>query len=111
MKRTEKKMFQKDEYVFYGSGGICKITDICKAPLDHMPKDRTYYVMKPIHEANSTVYVPIDHEGIFLRKLMTKAEAEAFLEQLPFVTTVQESNPKLLRARYNELMKANKPME
>ena len=32
-------MFQKDEFVFYGSGGVCQISDIQVSPLDGMPAD------------------------------------------------------------------------
>ena len=104
-------MFERDEYVFHESGGICRIADIQKAPLDNMPQDREYYVMKPVHDPNSVIYIPVDSDQIFLRRLMDKNEAEELLDRIPFVRTIEESNAKLLRARYVESMRTHDPVE
>ncbi len=104
-------MFACDEYVFHESGGVCRIDDVCLAPLEHMASDRLYYVMKPIHEPNSVIYIPVDSTQIFLRRLMTKEQAEELLDRIPFVRTIDEDNAKLLRAKYIELMKLHDPVE
>lgn len=104
-------MFQTDEYVFYGSGGICRITAIQTAPLDNMPADRQYYVMESIHDKNGVIYIPVDSECIFLRRLLNRAEAEALLNEIPSVEAIEESNAKLLRNRYTEAMRTHEPLE
>lgn len=104
-------MFERDEYVFHESGGICRIADIQVAPLDNMPADRMYYVMRPIHDPNSVIYIPVDSDRIFLRRLLNRAEAEELLGRIPFVRTIEESNAKLLRAKYVELMRTHDPLE
>ena len=53
--RTMPKNFQKDDYVFYESGGICKILDIQIAPLEGMPADREYYVMRSIYDKSGMI--------------------------------------------------------
>lgn len=104
-------MFQPDEYVFYGSGGICRITDIQTAPLDNMPADRLYYVMQSIHDQNGVIYVPVDSDCVFLRRLLNREEAEALLDKIPAVGTIEESNAKLLRSKYTEAMRTHEPLE
>ncbi|MBR7151276.1 MAG: hypothetical protein IKD02_02895 [Clostridia bacterium] len=104
-------MFQPDEYVFYGSGGICRITDIQTAPLDNMPADRLYYVMQSIHDQNGVIYVPVDSDCVFLRRLLSREEAEALLDEIPAVGTIEESNAKLLRSKYTEAMRTHEPLE
>ncbi|MBQ7346784.1 MAG: CarD family transcriptional regulator [Clostridia bacterium] len=104
-------MFERDEYVFHESGGICKIADIQTAPLDNMPADRRYYVMHPLHDQNSVIYIPVDSDCIFLRRLLSRAEAEELLDRIPFVRTIEESNAKLLRAKYQEAMRTHDPVE
>ncbi len=104
-------MFERDEYVFHESGGVCKIADIQAAPLENMPADRLYYILKPVHDPNSVIYIPADSEQIFLRRLMKREEAEELLDRIPFVRTIEESNAKLLRAKYIELMKLHDPVE
>ena len=104
-------MFAKDEYVFHESGGICQIADIQVAPLDNMPADRQYYVMKPIYDPNSVIYIPVDSDAIFLRRLISRADAEELIDRIPFITAIEESNAKLLRAKYIEAMHTHDPLE
>ncbi len=104
-------MFECGEYVFHESGGVCKIENVQIAPLDGMPRDRTYYVMRPVHDPNSVIYIPVDSDAIFLRRLLNREEAEKLLDRIPFVRTIEEPNTKQLRAKYIELMRMHDPLE
>ena len=104
-------MFQKGEYVYHESGGICKIDDVCLAPLSGMPADRMYYVLRPLEDRNSVNYVPVDSEGVFVRRLLDREEATALLQQIPTIDEIREPNAKLLRAKYIEAMKTHQPVE
>ena len=104
-------MFARNEYVFHEAGGICCIDDICISPLDSMPPDREYYIVKPLYDPNSVIYVPVNSDQIFMRRLLSRAEAEALLERIPFVRTIEEPNAKLLRAKYAEAMRTHDPLE
>ena len=105
------RSFQKDEYVFYASGGICKILDVQFAPLDGMPADREYYVMRSIHDKSGMIYVPKDNENIFMRPLLNVERAEALLASLSQIVPIVEENGKLLRAKYLEAMQKHDPGE
>lgn len=104
-------MFERGEYVFHESGGVCQIEDVQVAPLDGMPTDRTYYVMRPIHDPNSVIYIPVDSDRIFLRRLLNREEAVELLDRIPFVRTIEVDNAKQLRAKYIELMRMYDPLE
>lgn len=104
-------MFERGEYVFHESGGVCRIEDIRVAPLDGMPADRTYYVMRPIHDPNSVIYIPVDSDRIFLRRLLNREEAVELLDLIPFIRTIEVDNAKQLRAKYVELMRLHEPLE
>ena len=104
-------MFERGEYVFHESSGVCRIEDIRIAPLDGMPADRTYYIMRPIHDPNSVIYIPIDSDRIFLRRLLNREEAIELLDRIPFVRTIEVDNAKQLRAKYIELMRMHAPLE
>lgn len=104
-------MYQINDYVFYESGGICRIADIQYAPLEGMPTDRQYYVMQSLHDANGIMYIPVDSDKVFLRRLMNRAEAEDFLSHIEAIGIIEESNAKLLRAKYIEAMHTHEPME
>ena len=104
-------MFEKSEYVYHETGGICKIEDICVAPLEDMPADRLYYGLRPMHDQNSVTYLPVDSDGVFLRRLMDRREAEALLAEIPHIEAIVEPNAKLLRTKYMEAMKRHEPIE
>ncbi len=105
------RSFQKDEYVFYASGGICKILDVQFAPLEGMPADREYYVMRSIHDKSGLIYVPTDNETIFMRPLLNAERAELLLKGLSQILPIIEENGKLLRAKYLEAMQKHDPCE
>lgn len=104
-------MFHVGDYVYYASGGVCRVSDICYAPLDGMPKDRQYYVLYSLHDANSVMYVPVNSETVFLRALLSRKAAEALLEQIPMIGEIDEPNAKILRGRYVEAMRQHNPTE
>ncbi|MBR2721494.1 MAG: hypothetical protein IKC31_05155 [Clostridia bacterium] len=104
-------MFQPNDYVFYESGGICKIADIQTSPLSGMPPDRKYYILTSVHDKNGVMYIPVDSENIFLRPLLSRTEAEALVEQIPSVVVFEEPTAKLLRTRYLEAMRTHLPVE
>ena len=104
-------IFQKDEYVFYESGGICQILDIQQAPLEGMPADREYYVMRSIHDKSGMIYVPKDNQNIFIRPLLNENGAESVFDAVSQIVPIVEENGKLLRAKYLEAMQKHEPLE
>ena len=103
--------FQKDEYVFYASGGICKILDVQFAPFEGMPADREYYIMRSIHDKSGLIYVPKDNEDIFIRPLLNVERAELLLSSLSQISPIVEANGKILRTKYLEAMQKHDPCE
>ena len=103
--------FQKDDYVFYESGGICQVLDVQKAPLEGMPADREYYIMRSIHDKSGMIYVPKDNENIFIRPLLDEECAESLFGEVLQILPIVEENGKLLRAKYLEAMQKHEPLE
>lgn len=104
-------MFQKDDFVYYAAGGVCRVADIQYAPLDNMPADRQYYILCSVHDTNGLMYVPVDSEAVFLRRLLTREEAQKLVEEIPELCAFEEPNAKALRARYVESMRTHEPRE
>ncbi|MBE6750720.1 MAG: hypothetical protein E7560_06115 [Ruminococcaceae bacterium] len=75
-------MFLKGEIVVYGQSGVCKIEDICEKELIRNQKKR-YYVLKPIFQPNNVIYAPFENNKVFMRKVITKTEAEALILKIP----------------------------
>ena len=68
-------MYKVNEIVAYSSQGICEITEICQREIAGTVMD--YYVMKPVFDSRSTVFVPVSNEKLVsrIRKTMTASEA------------------------------------
>ena len=78
-------MFEVGEYIVYGVNGICRVEKICPSPFD--PADtRTYYLLVPLHNpTSSTIYTPVDNVRVPMRRLMTVAEIDALIREMPDV--------------------------
>ena len=71
-------MFQKGEYVVYGTNGVCMVEEITTLNIDSVPKDREYYVLFP-KNSSGKIYVPVDKGDAKMRRVITRAEAEELL--------------------------------
>ncbi len=98
-------MFAKGEYVVYGSKGVCLIRDISQIDIPGVDKDRLYYIMQPIHNANGTVYLPIDSTKAVIRKVMSKDEAAKLIADIPDIKQLVVSDEKQREASYREALK------
>ena len=75
-------MFSTGEHVIYGTHGVCKITEITSMPFGN--ENREYYVLSPINEPKSTIFVPVDNELLLsqMRPVLTKKEIDDLLESV-----------------------------
>lgn len=64
-------MYRVNDTVVYGAQGVCRIADITKRDIGGMPMD--YYVLKPVYDDNSTLFVPISND-----KLTAKMRPDIF---------------------------------
>ncbi|NLN81626.1 MAG: CarD family transcriptional regulator [Clostridiales bacterium] len=55
-------MFSIDDYVVYGTTGVCKIADIRTDCFGCEEKE--YYILQPVYTKNSTLYVPTDSQTV-----------------------------------------------
>lgn len=76
-------MFEKGDLILYETAGVCRIEEISR--LEFLKNDRVYYSLVPVFEKDSVIYVPVDNEKVKMRPIMSREEAEAFIEQLPAI--------------------------
>ena len=75
-------MYHINEMVSYGIHGVCKIQEIIQRDFDGKPTD--YYVLKPLYDANSTVFVPVHNEKLLakMRSVLSREEIASLLSEL-----------------------------
>ncbi len=99
-------MFTKGEYVVYGNAGICQVQDVTTMKMPGIPDDRLYYVLRPMGKADDTIYTPIEPTRTVLRRIMTRAEAEELISDIPNIEVLEIENDKMREAKYRECLKA-----
>ena len=93
-------MFEKGEYVVYGSKGVCKIQDISHVDIPGVDRNRLFYIMHPVQNSEQTVYLPIDSNKVMIRKVMTPEEAKRLIQDIPSIEVLEVPNEKQREASY-----------
>ena len=98
-------MYKIGEFVVYGSEGVCEVENITQLNISEINKNKTYYILKPMHE-NGKVFVPIDN-NIFIRSVLKYEEIQKLIEDIPTIekNKCDTNNIKVLQDRYKKLLK------
>ena len=103
-------MFEKGEMVYYGTAGICKVSDICISPFDKNDS-RAYYMLEPKDFSEGTViYAPAEGGKVMLRALMTEAEAKALVASMADMEELAVDNEKRRREEYRNALREGTPL-
>ena len=73
-------MFEVGDYIIYGNNGVCKITNVGPMDMPGVPKSKLYYTMTPCYIRDRSIFTPVDNDRVVMRKVMSRQEAEKFLE-------------------------------
>lgn len=71
------------------------MTDVTTLNMSGTPKDRLYYILKPVYAEASTVYIPVDNHKVSLRSAVSEAEAHALIEIIPSLDLIWVENEKV----------------
>lgn len=104
-------MFQVDDYVFYGSCGVCRVEKVCTQPFEGAPRDVLYYVLQTVSEPKQTIWNPVTNEKAYMRYVMSREDVEAFFALLPSLSAFTGENAKQLREAYIAALKSGVPAE
>lgn len=76
-------MFQANDTILYGAQGVCQVEGITKR--DFGGSAMEYYVLKPISNANSVIYVPVQNDALTakMRRVLAPDEIRAIIRSMP----------------------------
>lgn len=71
-------MYRKGDYVNYSTQGICEIEDVRLIKFNFDSQARKYYILKPVHQKNACIYVPIDNQKLLgqMRPILSSDEID-----------------------------------
>ena len=86
-------------HVIYGNNGICLVESIAEMAFSAGDKHKPYFILRPLSDANSVIYLPHDNELLLsrLRPILTKKEVVAILNA-PLCEEIDWIEDKKLRA-------------
>lgn len=99
-----REMFQKDDMVRYGAHGVCKVEDITEKNFNG--EAIRYYVLRPIYNDTSTIYVPIHNHALTqnMRKVLSKEELQSLIQTMPQKESLWIENEEVRKAQYQEIL-------
>ena len=102
-------MFQINDVIIYGNQGVCEITAIEEKTLSGAKK--TYFVLRPIKDQSSTIYVPTENELVRkkIRRLLTVQQINALIDSMPDEKIVWIDNVNERKERYRNLLSGGDP--
>lgn len=99
-------MFRKGDYVV-GTKGICVVEDITTLDISGVDKKRSYYILKPVYQSASTVYLPVDAAERTLRLALDHDRATQLIHEIPDTPVISIANDKLLEQEYKNMLHRN----
>lgn len=99
-------MFEKGDYIVYGSTGICVVEDVTTMDIAGIPKDRLYYVMSPYQQAGKKVFAPVENPKMKLRRVLTREEALDLIDEIPDLEQIGIQEEKLREQKYKEYIRS-----
>lgn len=93
-------MYQKGDYVVKIPEGICKIENVGHPDISKMTKTKEYYILVPMNEKESKIYLPVDHVDERIRNIISKEEAIQLIQSIPDITETEIQNEKMREQEY-----------
>ena len=98
-------MYKSGKMVVYGRTGICKVEDITTMKMDGIPKDKLFYILKPVKETGAKIFTPVDNQKTIMREVITHQEAMELIDEIPDIEELGIVNDKLRETTYKECIK------
>ena len=99
-------MFEIGSYVIYRAEGVCKISDIRKESFGAVGAEGEYYILSPVNDEKSTVFVPLDNDFLLsmMRPLMSAEEISRTVAELKHERMAWIPECRARNARYKEVL-------
>lgn len=100
-------MFSVNEKIQYGGSGVCVIQEIASMRFGRA-RER-YYVLKPVYQNTSVIYVPVENEQLVskMRPVLTREEVDRLIDCIHELPTAWEDNPQARKASFDAMLRSN----
>lgn len=97
-------MFKIGDVIVYGAQGICKIDCIETKQIGRQTAE--YYVLKPIFNENTAVFVPMQNETLTskMQKVLTKTQVKELIEKITLIDVIKLNDENQKRELYKTIL-------
>ena len=97
-------MFCIGDTVLYGSQGVCKIIEIAEKTFGG--DTILYYVLKPVYDENSTVFVPVSNAALVakMRSVLSAEEVYDMIREMPDEETIWIDDENERKQQYHHIL-------
>lgn len=103
-------MFKLNDYVVYGSTGVCQITDIMRDK-NISGDEIEYYVLCPVYDEKMIIKTPVNNPKILMRKLITKEDVSSLIATISEKETIWIDNDRQRSEDFKAALKTGKSEE
>lgn len=93
-------MFEKGEFIIYGTSGVCQVEDVTTMDMSSVPQDRLFYVLLPDSQKGGRIFVPVDSQKTVMRRILNHEEAMELIERIPDIEELWIGNEKMREETY-----------
>jgi len=97
-------MFQVNDYLIYGTTDVCQMIGK-KKEKQIGGGEKEYYVLKPVYEVTSTIFLPVDNGKTKMRRILTEAEVYDLFRTAPDEEDVWIDNDRMRIDSFSETLK------
>ena len=87
-------MFEIGTCIICGQHGVCRVEAIGPLKLYDSSPEKDYYTLNPIYSKGGVIYVPADSDKIVMREIISKDEAEKFIDEIEGMVSICIENEK-----------------
>lgn len=102
-------MYSIGDYVVKVNDGVCKVEEITHLEMSGVSSEKLYYVMVPIQNNGSRIFVPVDGKAEELRFVITPEEVEDIMKKVADMDAEWIVNNKFREQKYKEVLHEGNP--
>ena len=99
-------MFQRGDYIIYGTSGVCIVDEIGTMDMSGTKEGKLYYTLSPVYSNGSKIYTPVDNKKVVMRLVLSREEAMERIHQIPQIEPLWVEDEKKREECYKEALKS-----
>ena len=93
-----------NDTIVYGTQGVCRIDEVSRKNFSGKPVE--YYVLTPLDNSRSTIYVPVQNENLVgkMRRVLSAEEVYGIIQKMPEEESEWIENENQRKEKYREIL-------